>query len=46
MDASAVGLSAMLKQRGRVITYASRTLTKSESNYGVIQKNVWLLYLV
>ena len=37
-DASAAGLGAMLEQGGHVIAYASRTLTKSESNYCVIQK--------
>ena len=37
-DASAVGLGAELEQGGRVIAYASRTLTKSESNYSVIQQ--------
>ena len=38
MDASAVGLGAMLEQGGHVIAYASHTLIKSESNYSVIQK--------
>ena len=37
-DASAVGLGAVLEQGGHVIAYASRTLTKSESNYSVIQR--------
>ena len=37
-DASAVGLGAVLEQGGHVIAYASRALTKSESNYSVIQK--------
>ena len=37
-DASAAGLGAVLEQGGHVIAYASRTLTKSESNYSVIQK--------
>jgi len=36
--ASAVGLGAVLEQGGHVIAYASRTLTKSESNYSVIQR--------
>ena len=38
MDPSAVGLGAVLEQGGHVIAYASRTLTKSEYNYSVIQK--------
>lgn len=37
-DASATGLGAVLEQDGHVIGYASRTLTKSEQNYSVIQK--------
>ena len=37
-DASAVGLGAVLEQDKRVIAYASRTLTKSEQHYSVIQK--------
>ena len=37
-DASAFGLGAVLEQDSRVIAYASRTLTKSEQNYSVIQK--------
>ena len=37
-DASAVGLGAVLEQGGYVIAYASQTLTKSESNYSVIQR--------
>ena len=37
-DASAAGLGAVLEQGGHVIAYASQTLTKSESNYSVIQK--------
>ena len=36
--ASAAGLGAVLEQGGHVIAYASRTLTKSEFNYSVIQK--------
>ena len=45
-DVSAVRLGAVLEQGGHVIAYASHTLTKSASNYSVIQRNVWLLYLV
>ena len=37
-DASAMGLGAVLEQGGHVIACASRTLTKSESNYSVIQR--------
>ena len=37
-DASAVGLEAVLEQEDHVIAYASWTLTKSESNYSVIQR--------
>ena len=37
-DASAIGLGAVLEQEGHVIAYASRTLSTSECNYSVIQR--------
>ena len=37
-DASAVGIGAVLEQDGHVVAYASRTLTKSEQQYSVIQR--------
>ena len=37
-DASAIGLGAVLEQYGHVIAYASRSLTSSERNYSVIQR--------
>ena len=37
-DASAVGLGAVLEQDGHPIAYASQSLTKSERNYSVIQR--------
>ena len=37
-DASAFGLGAVLEQDNHVIAYTSRTLTKCEQNYSVIQK--------
>ena len=37
-DASDVGIGAVLEQGGHVVAYASRSLSKSERNYSVIQK--------
>ena len=37
-DASDVGIGAVLEQDDHVVAYASRSLTKSERNYSVIQK--------
>ena len=37
-DASNTGIGAVLEQEGRVVAYTSRTLSKSERNYSVIQK--------
>ena len=37
-DASGQGIGAVLKQQGHVIGYASRSLSQSEQNYSVIQK--------
>ena len=37
-DASNTGIGAVLEQEGRVVAYASHTLSKSEKNYSVIQK--------
>jgi len=37
-DASSVGLGAVLEQDGHVIAYASRSLTASERQYSVIQR--------
>ena len=37
-DASTVGLGAVLEQEGHVIAYASRSLTASERQYSVIQR--------
>ena len=37
-DASAIGLGAILEQGGKVVAYASRTLTQAEQNYSVIQR--------
>jgi transposase InsO family protein len=37
-DASGQGIGAVLEQEGHVIGYASRSLSQSEQNYSVIQK--------
>ena len=37
-DASSLGLSAVMEQDGHVVAYASRTLSQSEKQYSVIQK--------
>ena len=37
-DASDLGIRAVLEQSGHVIAYASRTISGSEKNYSVIQK--------
>ena len=37
-DASSVGVGAVLEQSGKVIAYASRSLTKAERQYSTIQK--------
>ena len=37
-DASATGIGAVLEQGGHVVAYASRTLSSSEKNYSVIQR--------
>ena len=37
-DASAIGIGAVLEQSGHVVAYASRTLSVSERNYSVIQR--------
>ena len=37
-DASATGIGAVLEQSGHVVAYASRTLSASERNYSVIQR--------
>ena len=37
-DASATGIGAVLEQAGHVVAYSSRTLSKPERNYSVIQR--------
>ena len=45
MDASKKGLGACLIQKGKVICYASRALTKTEQNYQNLERealgNMW-----
>ena len=38
IDASATGIGAVLEQNEHVVAYASRTLSASERNYSVIQR--------
>ena len=37
-DASDVGIGAVLEHDGYVVAYSSHSLTKSERNYSIIQK--------
>ena len=37
-DASSVGVGAVLEQSGKIIAYASRSLTKAERQYSTIQR--------
>lgn len=39
-DASSQGLGVVIYQRNSIIAYASRTLTKSEKNYAMIEKEL------
>ena len=41
MDASKKGLGACLIQKGKVICYASRALTKTEQNYQYLERGTW-----
>ena len=41
MDASKKGLGACLIQKGKVICYASRALTKTEQNYQNLERGTW-----
>ena len=41
MDVSKKGLGACLIQKGKVICYASRTLTKTEQNFQNLERGTW-----
>jgi hypothetical protein len=39
-DASSIGLGAILRQGGKPVCYASRSLSGSEKNYGITEREV------